>query len=450
MSERQHAIERKLLEERLSKSKAKYQDLYDNAPDMFVSVDAETTKIIQCNQTLATALGYSKEEIIGRPIFDMYHSDSLEDAKKAFRSFTETGKVQNAEMQLKRKDGSKIDVSLNVSSVRDERGKVLYSRSVWRDITERKQVEEKLGVLNETLEQRVAERTSDLTKANIQLEQSIKDLKSTQQQLIQSEKMASVGQLAASVAHEINNPLSYIYNNFYILARYFERLGKFLKKCEEAKPIFDKGEAAQMTAFFEELQDLKKEVKLDAISENLGDVINESIDGVERIKSIVLNLSTFSHIGKEKPLYAHLDKLIENVLVVVHGELKHKAKIIKEYGDIPEIRCFPQQLGQVFMNLLINAAHSIEGKGKISIKTYKEGDNAYVEIKDNGKGIPEDLQGKIFDPFFTTKEPGKGTGLGLSVSYDIIQKHSGKINVSSKVGEGTAFTIILPISGKGE
>jgi PAS domain S-box-containing protein len=156
--------ERKKIELALRASEARYQDLYENAPDMFVSVDAESARILQCNQTLSTALGYSKEEIIGRPIFDMYHPDCMEEVKSAFGSFVETGFVDNAQLQLRRKDGSRIDVSLNVSAVRDETGKIIHSRSVWRDITERKEIEDEIHRLNEELEQRVAERTAELEK----------------------------------------------------------------------------------------------------------------------------------------------------------------------------------------------------------------------------------------------------------------------------------------------
>jgi signal transduction histidine kinase len=286
----------------------------------------------------------------------------------------------------------------------------------------------------------------ELKQKNVRLEQSIKELKSTQQQLIQAEKMASLGQLATSVAHEINNPLGYISNNFDIILRYSTRLRKFIKKCEDCKPIFEKGTDVQRMAFLEETQELRKEIKLDVILDDIEDVIEESNTGIERIKNIVSSLNVFAHIDG-KPIPANLNNIIEDILVVVSSDIKYKAKLIKKYGDIPEVMCYPQQLGQVFITLLTNAAYAIEGRGIINIKTYKAEKNVCVEIKDTGKGIPEELQEKIFEPFFTTKEPGKGTGLGLTVAYNVIEKHCGKIKVSSKVGEGTTFTIVLPTHG---
>ena len=190
---------RKRVEEALKVSQAKYQDLYDNAPDMFASVDT-TGKILECNQTLAAATGYTKKEIIGHPIFDMYHPDCVEDAKTTFESFVGTGEVHDAELELKRQDGSKIEVSLNVSAVRDEQGKILHSRSIWRDITQRKQAEKEIQRLNEELEQRVMDRTAQLQAANKELEKGIterkraeKGLRKIQERLAEGERIAHFG-----------------------------------------------------------------------------------------------------------------------------------------------------------------------------------------------------------------------------------------------------------------
>ena len=187
------------VEEALKVPQTKYQDLYDNAPDMFASVDT-TGKIVGCNQTLAAATGYTKKEIIGHPCFDMYHPDCMEDVKKAFESFVGTGEVHDAELQLKRQDGSKIEVSLNVSAVRDEQGKILHSRSIWRDITKRKQAEKEIQRLNEQLEHRVMNRTAQLKAANQELEKGIterilaeKGLRKTQERLAEGERIAHFG-----------------------------------------------------------------------------------------------------------------------------------------------------------------------------------------------------------------------------------------------------------------
>jgi two-component system NtrC family sensor kinase len=183
---------------------------------------------------------------------------------------------------------------------------------------------------------------------------------------------------------------------------------------------------------------------LDFLLEDFDTVISESQDGSQRVKSIVENLRDFSHVGKGKSEFADINKGIQSTLNIVWNELKYKAEVIKEYGDIPQIECLPQQLNQVFMNLLINAAQAITTHGQIRIRTYQEGKNVIIEISDTGVGIPKEMIPRIFEPFFTTKEVGQGTGLGLSVAYGIVQKHNGKIEVESEANKGTTFRVILP------
>jgi len=178
-------------------------------------------------------------------------------------------------------------------------------------------------------------------------------------------------------------------------------------------------------------------------------VISESQEGTQRVKTIVQDLKQFSHVDKGKLELADINKGIESTLHIVWNELKYKADVIKEYGDIPQIECLPQQLNQVFMNLLVNAAQAIATHGEIRIKTRREGNKVIVEISDTGAGIPKENLDRIFEPFFTTKEAKKGTGLGLSVAYGIIQKHNGEIEVESEVNKGTTFRVILPYAGSG-
>lgn len=424
---------RKRLEQAIVDEKQRLDDIVSEIGAGLSLVDKHM-RVIWVNKIQAEWFGELKD-IRGKECYRAYWN--CEDVcqgcptKKTFI----TGSVEKALHSHITPVGEQRWYSITSSPLRDRTGQVTQALELVEDVTEEKKSEEEFKRMHESVVQ-----------ANVKLEQSIKELKITQQQLIQAEKMASMGQLAASVAHEINNPLSYVDNNLNILTRYSERMEKFIKKCEEGKPILEKGEVAQVKAFLDEVKDLKKEIKLDFVLEDFEDIIKESRSGVEQIKKIVSNLSTFSHVGEDLPRMADLNKIIEGILAMVWGELKYKAEVIKEYGDIPEIKCYPQQLGQVFMNLLTNAAHAIEGTGKITIKTYQAGNNVHVEIKDTGKGIPEEIQHRIFEPFFTTKEPGKGTGLGLTVAYNIIQKHFGRIEVSSKVGVGTTFTVVLPIN----
>ncbi len=296
---------------------------------------------------------------------------------------------------------------------------------VIHDTTEIKCITEKL------------ENTKSLLEAkNRELEEAYNELKQTQSQILQQEKMASIGQLAAGVAHEINNPMGFISSNLTTLQKYVERLGEYLEI--QGKVI--RGEVGT-----EELKEAEKRLKIGYIREDMVDLIRESLEGAERVKKIVRDLKSFSRVDEAEEKMADINECIESTLNIVWNELKYRARVVKEYGDIPMTRCYPQQLNQVFMNLLVNAGHAIEKEGEIRIRTSNGGGEIKVEISDTGCGIPEEIRGRIFEPFFTTKEVGKGTGLGLSITYDIVKKHGGEIEVESEVGKGTAFTITLPV-----
>ena len=190
---------------------------------------------------------------------------------------------------------------------------------------------------------------------------------------------------------------------------------------------------------------MKEQIDFEFIRDDAVSLIDESLEGLLRVKNIVQDLKDFSHVGEDEWLVVDLHKGFDSTLNIVQNELKYKANVIKEYGELPEVECRASQLNQVFMNLLVNASHAIEERGTITVRTGKEGEEVWVEVADTGKGIaPENLK-KIFDPFFTTKPIGKGTGLGLSLSYGIIQKHDGRIEVQSEVGKGTTFKVWLPL-----
>ncbi|MBT9612281.1 MAG: PAS domain S-box protein [Burkholderiales bacterium] len=291
------------------------------------------------------------------------------------------------------------------------------------DFTERKQAEVELK-----------QRYEEVRMLNDQLNEA-------QNQLMQSEKMASVGQLAAGVAHEINNPVGYVYSNLGTLEKYVQDLFGLIATYEKIEPaIADETLLAQVRA-------AKESVELNFLRDDVHALMGETREGIIRVKKIVQDLKDFSRIdATDEWHWADLQKGIDSTLNIVWNELKYKAEVKKEYADIPEVECRVSQLNQVFMNLLVNAGHAIEDKGVITVRTGLEGDQVWVEIMDSGKGIsPENLT-RIFDPFFTTKPIGQGTGLGLSLSYGIVQKHGGRIEVQSKLGKGTAFKVWLPIS----
>jgi len=275
-------------------------------------------------------------------------------------------------------------------------------------------------------------RATDKIKMRGQLEQ-------TQVQLLQSDKMASLGQLAAGVAHEINNPIGFVNSNLGTLKKYtdkivgvLEELSRFIQKegREELKNQFDS---------------IKRKSKIDFIIDDINSIIDESMEGTNRVKQIVLDLKNYSRVDSKKLEDYNINQGIESTLNIIRNEIKYNCEVQKELQDLPLIRCYPQQINQVIMNLLINASQAIKESGIITIKTQPIDKGVKLEISDNGSGIPYDIIDKIFDPFFTTKEVGKGTGLGLATSYGIVEDHGGKIGVKSKVGEGTTFTIELPI-----
>lgn len=276
------------------------------------------------------------------------------------------------------------------------------------------------------------------------LKTAYKQLSDTQTQLLQSEKMASIGQLAAGVAHEINNPVGYVSSNISSMQDYLDDLMQVLdayKKMEEFLP--------QDHPALQQMRDVTQRVDLDYIKQDIRALIKESKEGVTRVKHIVQDLKDFSRTDRIDWQWSDLHTGLESTLNIVWNELKYKAEVIKDYGTLPEIECVPSQLNQVFLNLLVNAAHAIETRGTITIRSgVKDNEWVWVDVADTGKGIEPDNLLKIFDPFFTTKPVGQGTGLGLSLSLNIISKHKGQIKVRSEPGNGAVFTVWLPVSQK--
>jgi signal transduction histidine kinase len=296
------------------------------------------------------------------------------------------------------------------------------------------------------LEDKVQQRTKIMNKTLQELQRSNNDLKQMQAQLFQSEKLAAIGQLAAGVAHEINNPVGFISNNIEILKEYIMAYKKITQTTGDLKRSIEDQDLEKARSIIEGLTKLEEECNIEFIKNDVDGLIDKSRIGIERIKKIVLDLRVFARQDSEDAReIIKIEEVIEGILGIVHSELKYKAEVIKEYTNTTSVKCNQQRMGQVFINLFINAAQAIKERGKIIIRTYQEDRWVCVDISDTGQGIPQENLKKIFDPFFTTKPVGKGTGLGLSVCHEIIAKHQGEIVVRSKVGEGTTFTVKLPI-----
>jgi len=278
-----------------------------------------------------------------------------------------------------------------------------------------------------------------LNRTNQALEQAHLELKTAQSRILQQEKMASIGQLAAGVAHEINNPIGFMISNINALRKYTDRVREFIAFQDETLAATTVPEASQ-------IQQKKRSLKIDFTLEDMGSLIQETQEGAERVKNIVKDLKDFSHLDQAELTQSDLNAGIESTVHVLWNELKTKADLKLDLGEIPKVSCNPGQIHQVLANLLLNAVQAIAEHGEISIKTWPESDMVCISIRDTGYGIPSEVIPRLFDPFFTTKEVGKGTGLGLSIAYDIVKKHGGEILVESEIGKGSCFTVRLPVT----
>ena len=321
---------------------------------------------------------------------------------------------------------------------------LLLYMAVWllRSFGEINRVNRALVVANDELEQRVARRTQALTQASAALQREIDERKLLESQLVQSEKLASLGQLAAGIAHEVNNPIGFVASNLGALDSYFARLQDMLKAYLDAEPAI--GPATLQAS----LVKLRSEMELAYILDDIPLLISESKDGISRVGQIVRDLKDFSRVDSSQDWqWANLHQGIDSTLNIAASELKYKADLVKQYSVLPEVECLPSQINQVIMNLVVNAAHAMgTERGTITVRTgCANDDKVWIEVADNGCGIPAQSLQKIFDPFYTTKPVGQGTGLGLSLSYGIIKRHCGEIHVHSEVGVGTTFRVELPV-----
>ncbi len=495
-------------ERELNLSREEFADLYDNAPDMFCSVEAKTGLVRKCNKTLAAKLGYTREEIIGQHLFKLYQQSCMPKVEKTFKLFVETGVVENAELELRKKNGETIDVILNVSALRDETGKPLYSRSVWRDVSEAKKAEKLIKENEQRLELILEGADLGTWDWNIQTDDVIFDdrliamlgytrdefgshlssweklvhpedapdmrkelnshlegkipffefeyrlrhksghwiwildrgkvvdwnnegkplracgthlditerklaeekIKIAQKQLLASQKLAVVGELAAGVSHEVLNPVNIISVQTQMLQRKAEGDSKIQTFCSKVR------------------------------------------HEISRIEKILGSLLTFSRHGDSQRIKIKLKDVIEEVMELIKQDFSLDNIVIEtNFCEFPcEILADKDQMRQVLLNLVNNAKHAMPGGGVLSLtcqrKETKNGVFAQIRVSDTGTGIKEENRNKIFDPFFTTKPEGEGTGMGLSVVLGIIEEHGGKIRVESEEGKGTTLIISLPAS----
>ncbi|WP_198119626.1 ATP-binding protein [Massilia rhizosphaerae] len=394
------------------------QYLIDNTPAIiYAMVPSGDFKMTFVSNNAYNVLGYRPEDMVADPNFWFDHIHP-EDAPNIFSSlaqlFVEGEKTY--EYRFRAASGEFLWMHDRLRLICDDRGTPLEVIGSLTDITVRKHMEQ-------------------------EQQQLIARLSEAHDQLLQSEKMASIGQLAAGVAHEINNPIGFVNSNMGTLRHY---VGTLLSVVDAYGAAVN--EAAPGSALAARIEAIGREADLGYLKEDIADLVSESMDGLKRVKDIVQALKDFSHVGLTDWQYADVHAGLDTTLNIVANEIKYKATVEKHYGKLPEIKCLASQLNQVFMNLLVNAAQAIQNRGVITIATGAQDGWVWVKISDNGCGIAPDNLKRVFEPFFTTKPVGSGTGLGLSLSYSIVNKHGGRIDVASKPGVGTVFTVRLPVT----
>ncbi len=404
-------------------AKTEWEQTMDCVPEMVILTNTSGS-VQRCNKTFADYLQKNFYEIIGRNWALLLYERGLQ--VNSSHGSTRTIREESSDRWY--------ELKIHPYTTK---GKLASSGHVITiaDITMQKKFAEQLEEKNS----QIMENLRDLNDKNAELAQAYASLKTTQSQVLQQEKMASIGQLAAGVAHEINNPIGFITSNLNSLGKYLTRLSDFIQL--QKKALASPGDAA----ILEEVRQKEKTMKMNFILDDSMKIIEESLDGSDRVQKIVQSLKSFSRSDDGKRIPADINECFESAVTIVWNEIKYKATLKRELGILPQTLCYPNQLNQVFMNILINAVQAIENQGTITVRTWQEDDSIRASISDTGCGISPEVVSRIFEPFFTTKEVGKGTGLGLSITYEVIKRHEGDIWVESSPGEGTTFNIRIPV-----
>ncbi len=424
------------------------RDFFDrivNSIHDLLLVVSPTGKIQSINKAVLNVLTRDESKLLGTNVNELL--DDKSGSKTWYEQLQQKNQLDGEDVFLLRQSEKALAMSMSASPLYSEHsqvdGYIIICQDNDRRICAELEMEkafDKAFALNAELR----EMNDSLEKKKQELDDAYRKLKASQSQILQQEKMASIGQLAAGVAHEINNPMGFITSNLQTLGKYIDRLNLFI---DEQKLVLNENVAADE---LQRLQKHQKRLKVDYILSDGRELIEESLDGAERVKKIVQNLKSFSRVDQAEMAEVSLNDCLESTINIAWNELKYKSEIEKDFGELAPILCHPQQLNQVFLNILVNAAQAIENQGLVSISTRQDEKNQYVSIRDDGSGIPAEIQKKIFEPFFTTKDVGEGTGLGMSISYDIIRSHGGRIDLKSEIGVGTIFTIVLPRRGDGD
>jgi len=409
------ARERGAAERRIRDLERYTENIIQNMNSALLVVDMEG-RITFCNPPAGRILGEEAGALRGRAVWDWFGGGDGE-ASLLARTLSDGANFKGAERIITRKDGTPVPIGISCSPFFDSAGGKIGAVAIFQDLTEVKQLES---------------------------------------QVLQTEKMASIGQLAAGVAHEINNPMGFIHANLFQMEEYQADFRRVWDCAESLLKTIESGDLEAARRAARELGDLSNEVDMAYLISDFGKAIRESQEGSERIRHIVQDLREFSHHDTGERVLADMNQCLDSTATIVWPMMKQIVVLEKDYQELRAIACYPMQIKQVFMNLLVNAYQSIEARvgesgetGKIWLRTRQRDDGLVIEVGDTGVGIPEANIDRIFDPFFTTKKVGSGTGLGLSTSFGIVKHHGGTMKVESTLGEGTTFSVFLPADGVG-
>lgn len=424
--------------ERLRKDLALRTGALDAASSHFMIIDAtnhEEPTIVFVNRGLARDHGYEPQELVGRKVTDLKLEYQSQEDRDRLLNAIRNGETARCEAEAERRDGSTFIVGFYTAPLRTGDGPITHYISVGADITERIESERKKAQLQERLYNEMRERERIAIELRL------------------AQKLESVGRLAAGMAHEINTPIQYVGDSVYFLRSAFEdfiRLGDLAHRdaCALAERVGDTEVATALKA-------REKELDIDFLRQEVPKAFERTIEGVGRVAGIVRAMKEFAHPDVVEHSPADLNHALDTTITVARAEYKYTAIVETQFGELPSVMCNISELNQVFLNLIVNAAHAIHdagrdlSSGRIKITTKAQDDWVHIAIADNGCGIPAENIEKIFDPFFTTKEVGRGTGQGLAIARSIVvDKHGGQIDVSSQLGVGTTFVLKLPVAGR--
>jgi two-component system NtrC family sensor kinase len=422
--------ERRKAEEALRESEVFYHSLVETLPQSILRKDLNG-RFTFGNRRFCSALGRPLEEIVGRTDLDFYPAELAEKYRHDDAAVIERGTSFESVEQHVTAAGEKLYVQIIKTPLYDSAGKVIGIQGIFWDVTERRRAEERLHAQNMQLQEMAfSER------------QAHGALKQAQSHLVQSEKLAGLGQMVAGVAHEINNPLSFVSNNVAVLQRDVGELHDLLLLYQEGEAVL----AEEMPELHGRIRELCGRIDVDYTLGNLQGLIKRTRDGLTRIQQIVKDLRAFARLDESDLNEVDLNAGIRSTVNIIQGHAKRKqVEIEADLSELPPVTCYPAKINQVVMNLMVNAIDACPEGGKVCVQSRPEGEGVRIDVADNGTGIEPAIRDKIFDPFFTTKPVGVGTGLGLSISYGIVKEHGGVIDVDSTPGQGSRFSVHLPI-----